>query len=46
MGKRNIPDANLRDVFYRKIKDGPALQYNVSQYNRMFESDPGRHTHT
>ena len=40
MGRHVIPDENLRDVFCRKIKDEPALQYDVNEYERMFESDP------
>jgi hypothetical protein len=40
MGNHNIPDANLRDVFYRKIKDEPEMSYDINEYERMRERDP------
>ena len=40
MGRHVTPDENLRDVFFCKIKDEPALQYDVNQYERTFEGNP------
>jgi hypothetical protein len=40
MGKFSMNDFHLRDVFYRKIKDEPEMEFDVKNYERMSENDP------
>jgi hypothetical protein len=42
MGKHNMSDAHLRDVFYRKIKDEPEMDFDIKLYERMSEGDPNK----
>ena len=40
MGKLSMQDYHFRDVFYRKIKDEPEMEYDIKLYERMNEDDP------
>jgi hypothetical protein len=40
MGAIQLKGLQLRDVFYRKIKDEPALAIDINHYERMYEDDP------
>ena len=42
MGKFSMNDFHFRDVFYRKIKDEPEMEYDTRLYERMSESDPNK----
>ncbi len=37
-----LPTSNLRDVFYRKIKDVVTLQQDMNKYQRFRENDPNK----
>jgi hypothetical protein len=39
MGKFSLNDLHLRDVFYRKIKDEPEMEFDINNYERMSEHD-------
>ena len=40
MGRHGMQDAQLRDVFYRKIKDEPEMEYGIRQCGRLSEGHP------
>ena len=42
MGKFSMNDFHLRDVFYRKIKDEPEMEFDIKNYERMSENDPSK----
>ena len=40
MGKHCVQDAQLHDVFYRKIKDEPEMEYDIKHDERLDEGHP------
>jgi len=42
MGKFAVDSLHLRDVFYRKIKDEPDMNWDIKNYERMPENDPNK----